>query len=329
MLHVLILSVVAITFKNISCNSIIVEITRRDEVLVGHDPVIEKNVQSELQCVHLCRRYLPCLCKSINILLKNHSQTYQCQILNFTTAKTNSIFISEPNGTHLQLRDKYSPKASCLEWKENGCDVNRVYPILINGATVNVFCDMQIDGGGWTVLQNRFDGSVDFNRIWEDYKNGFGDLNGEFWLGNEIVHQLSKQKSTKKEFWIQGIWFSGETTFRKCRNFSLDSEKEFYRISKLIIVDGFAPRMINGVPYDESSEILDTMKFSTEDSDNDKYPENCAKEFSGGWWYSKCFELNLNGHYFKTVMNNNKGIIWPSARGYSPENMKKTRMMIR
>lgn len=51
----------------------------------------------------------------------------------------------------------------------------RVTPDPRNG-TFEVFCDMESFGGGWTVIQQRLNGSVSFNRTWTEYKNGFGNL---------------------------------------------------------------------------------------------------------------------------------------------------------
>ena len=60
---------------------------------------------------------------------------------------------------------------------------------MAHGA-VDVYCESAADGV-WTVIQKRFDGSVDFYRDWSDYKKGFGDISGEYWLGNDVIHQLT------------------------------------------------------------------------------------------------------------------------------------------
>ena len=60
----------------------------------------------------------------------------------------------------------------------------------------DVFCDQTTAGGGWTVFQKRLNGSVDFYRAWSDYKVGFGDLNGEFWLGLDKIYPLTSNDNS-------------------------------------------------------------------------------------------------------------------------------------
>ncbi|XP_033641685.1 fibrinogen-like protein A [Asterias rubens] len=80
-------------------------------------------------------------------------------------------------------------------WQENraGSHESGIFTIYPAGLTdgVKVYCDMETDKGGWIVLQRRQDGSVDFYRNWTEYQSGFGDLSPEFWLGNDILRNLT------------------------------------------------------------------------------------------------------------------------------------------
>ena len=64
----------------------------------------------------------------------------------------------------------------------------------------NVYCDQTTAGGGWTVIQEKMDGSVNFNSTQDDYKHGFGNLVGEFWLGLDKINRLTRNE-TKKKSW--------------------------------------------------------------------------------------------------------------------------------
>ena len=83
-----------------------------------------------------------------------------------------------------------------------------------SGNAMQVLCDMTTNGGGWTVFQRRLNGSVDFYRDWSSYKNGFGDLHDEFWLGNDNLHRLTAAGSVSLRVDLED--FEGNITYAEC-----------------------------------------------------------------------------------------------------------------
>lgn len=149
-----------------------------------------------------------------------------------------------------------------------------------------VYCDMETDGGGWTVFQRRLDGSVGFYHGWEKYKEGFGNINSEYWLGNEKLFYLTAQGDY--ELRVDMTNFEEETRYAHYDKFRIGDEATFY---KLIIgtYSGDAGDSLGG--HRDNS-------FTTKDADHDTYPNsNCAVSYKGAWWYTACHSSNLNGIY--------------------------------
>ena len=44
-------------------------------------------------------------------------------------------------------------------------------------------------------MRNDGQDPVLFDQDWETYQNGFGDLNSNFWWGNEFLHLVTKNTS--------------------------------------------------------------------------------------------------------------------------------------
>ena len=78
------------------------------------------------------------------------------------------------------------------------------------------------------MFQQRLDGSVDFYLSWSDYKVVFGDLNGEFWLGNDKIHRLTSAGNQILRVDLKD--FEGNTAYAEYDMFGVTNEDNKYRL---------------------------------------------------------------------------------------------------
>ncbi|XP_048590523.1 uncharacterized protein LOC5517493 [Nematostella vectensis] len=119
---------------------------------------------------------------------------------------------------------------NCAEVLSGGGTTSGVYMVDPAGqGAFQVFCDQKTLGGGWTVFQRRQDGSVDFWRDWAEYKNGFGDLQGEHWLALDRIHRLTN--AVANELRVDMVAEAGETAHAQYGHFTVAAESDKYRLS--------------------------------------------------------------------------------------------------
>jgi ficolin len=181
-------------------------------------------------------------------------------------------------------------------------------------STTDVWCDMT--NGGWTVIQRRQDGSEDFYRNWEDYKNGFGNRVGEYWIGLENIHQLTKSNSSLYVYMetFQNDNMNPFSAFAEYSTFTINDESDKYRLT----VGGYHGSCGDSMSYHNNCQ------FTSKDSDNDDSDRNCAQYFIGAWWYKSCCCANLNGVYPNGGYTKfSRGLIWNNCRNdkYSLNNV--------
>ncbi|XP_071396422.1 angiopoietin-related protein 4 [Centroberyx affinis] len=240
------------------------------------------------------------------------------------TLKSSKADGSVQTGSSEQRDSPVEMASDCHELFLRGETTSGVYTIQpLNAQPFEVFCEMTADGG-WTVIQRRQDGSVDFDQLWQAYQKGFGSLNGEFWLGLEKMHSMSKDGGylLKMQF---TDWNNDIASIRL--PFRLGGEETKYSLH-IQETGTFSPLEVS-----LATDATSGLPFSTRDQDNDqKNDTNCAKHLSGGWWFSNCGRSNLNGRFFqspppKQRHQRKQGIFWKTWRGrYYP--LKSTAIMI-
>uniref|UniRef100_A0A8B9HVX0 Fibrinogen C-terminal domain-containing protein n=1 Tax=Astyanax mexicanus TaxID=7994 RepID=A0A8B9HVX0_ASTMX len=184
--------------------------------------------------------------------------------------------------------------------------VYTIYPTAT--LILQVYCDMETDNGGWTVIQRRMDGSVNFYRGWDHYKAGFGSVDGEHWLGLQNIFYLTQLR--KCELRVDMEDWEGRRVFAQYSYFAVDPERYGYRMYVRGFSDGGAG---------DSLEYHNGQKFTTFDRDQDAASHyNCAARHRSAFWFQACQKSNPNGLYLwgHDDSGSRTGVLWSHWKGY-------------
>ncbi|XP_033627252.1 angiopoietin-4-like [Asterias rubens] len=212
--------------------------------------------------------------------------TDQTTLTDKTRTPSQKTFSTPPTATPVSVTEPWK-LTSCKQLLEAGVHESGVYTIFPLEFTdgLEVYCDMETDGGGWIVIQRRQDGSVNFNRNWAEYRDGFGDLSGGFWLGNEKIRILTESF---------GPWQLRVVAEDPLGNYYVSDYFGFSITGANYNVDYSSYSVLNV----ESSTGIKGKPFSTADRINyDGSAVNCPSAPAGGWWFADDCKDNLNGPY--------------------------------
>ncbi|BFZ22436.1 hypothetical protein BsWGS_25475 [Bradybaena similaris] len=182
--------------------------------------------------------------------------------------------------------------------------------------TFAVLCEVVTPQEVWTVFQKRFDGSVSFYRGFNEYKNGFGNVNGEFWLGLDNIRRLLLQNKDNNRLKIDLREQSTGVTYNKTYPVFTIGPGDNYILS------------LSGV-YNDSRWGISTsvgQMFSTYD-----HGLSALADFSNraaGWWFDvNGGYVNINGIWGSNVTS--RSMFWYEFRMSFYYPMDRTEMKFR
>uniref|UniRef100_A0A673XWW5 Tenascin Cb n=1 Tax=Salmo trutta TaxID=8032 RepID=A0A673XWW5_SALTR len=198
----------------------------------------------------------------------------------------------------------YKHPRDCSQALLNGDTVSGVHTIYLGGdesQPIQVYCDMDTDGGGWIVFVRRQSGKLEFFRNWRNYTAGFGDMNDEFWLGLSNLHKITVAGQYELRVDLRD---KGEVAYAQYDKFSVSDPRSRYKVH----VGGYSGTAGDSMTYHHG------RPFSTYDHDNDIAVTNCALSYKGAFWYKNCHRVNLMGRYGDD--SHSKGVNWFHWKGH-------------
>ena len=193
---------------------------------------------------------------------------------------------------------------------------------------------MDTEGGGWTVIQSRVDGSVDFDRSWEEYEGSFGTPGGNYWLGLRNIHLITRQPMElyisieKFECEIPQDYDTCERAYARYKRFSIGNSESNY----ILQVSDYSGNAGDSMTPSRENHDLNGMMFTTSDRSNDNWNTgNCADRWGGPWCHNACTYSALNGKYFTNETHteaDGHGLKWDTFID-NRHSLKQAKMMIR
>ncbi|KAM6989647.1 tenascin-N isoform 1-T1 [Tautogolabrus adspersus] len=193
----------------------------------------------------------------------------------------------------------------CLQIMKNGNKKSGIYTIYINNDRSNpieVYCDMDTDGGGWLMLQRRTNGKLDFMKRWRQYIAGFGNMTDEFWIGLDKIYQLTNTPTQYELRFDLGL--GSERAYAVYDNFKIAPVKQKFKLT----IGTYRGTAGDAMTYHQG------QPWTTVDNDNDITLGNCALTHRGAWWYLNCHLANLNGMWGDN--RHSLGVNWEPWKGH-------------
>ncbi|XP_071177501.1 fibrinogen-like protein 1 [Mytilus edulis] len=247
------------------------------------------------------------------------TEDYETTVSEITSEKTTKIAMTSERATFSVSTSKRTTNHDTTMEKltrqnptSNGPDcrgvsdgsASGVYTIYVANQPLDVYCEVT-GSDKWTVFQRRIDGSTDFYRTWQEYKQGFGNVNSEYWLGNDNLHKILSTGNYKLRIDL-GDW-NGEMRYAEYNTFDVGNEATNY----VLTIANYNGNAGDSLIAQKATYQPNGYGFSTWDRDNDGSSFiNCGTTEYAGWWFNWCTKGNLNGKYYNGGVIASDGIYW-------------------